>query len=190
MAAGALVRIPAEEVLINNISPGCTLAVRKDLVREWLTISDHTLPHDHELNIVAALRDELYFYNSPLIDYRIHAHNVIGLTTQIRGGLSFAGTAADRLRIVQECERLSRFHYATSVYDRLTQPQQRLVRRYHAYIRARKRCLEGVHPGAWLTQWSMIPFIGGYKPRLVRIAVGDGIRMMQTTRSKEEIESG
>ena len=75
----ALQKIPMRVIMHSNISPGCTLAVRRDIADAYAKSSPCVLPHDYELNLIAAAKDGLYFYNRPLIKYRIHGENTLGL---------------------------------------------------------------------------------------------------------------
>lgn len=70
--------------LFDNISPGCTMAITKNLKDFYLENSTLKIPHDHELNIYAAKIGKLYFYNDELISYRIHSSNALGLNTKKR----------------------------------------------------------------------------------------------------------
>ena len=74
-------KISCLEVVKSNISPGCTMAFRKELKAIYLSTSRLLVPHDHELNILASIHGELYFYNKEMIKYRIHENNAIGLPT-------------------------------------------------------------------------------------------------------------
>ncbi len=63
----------------SNISPGCTMAIRKELADSYVRLTNCTLPHDYEMNVMAAAKGGLYFYDATLIKYRIHGDNLIGL---------------------------------------------------------------------------------------------------------------
>lgn len=77
-----LTKIPLPSVFHKNISPGCTLAVTKQLAKEYVENSECFLPHDHELNLLAAKKNGLWFYDAPLIKYRLHENNTIGFTVK------------------------------------------------------------------------------------------------------------
>ena len=72
-------RVDLSLVKITNFSQGCCMAVRKEEVEIFLKNTQSKYPHDWELNLIAAMQDGCYFYNVPLIDYRIHDKNTIGL---------------------------------------------------------------------------------------------------------------
>lgn len=74
----AIKKINYKECMIYNISPGCTLALKKEIKEEFLK-TNIDLPHDWTINLIAAQKEGLYFYNKPLIRYRIHSNNTLGL---------------------------------------------------------------------------------------------------------------
>lgn len=73
-----LERIYLKTVMRKNISPGCTTAFRRELIDCYVQNTESVSPHDYELNLMAAAKKGLYFYNVPLIQYRIHESNTIG----------------------------------------------------------------------------------------------------------------
>ncbi|WRK53129.1 hypothetical protein SD457_23880 [Coprobacillaceae bacterium CR2/5/TPMF4] len=62
-----------------NFSQGCTMAVRKELVEEYLNVFNKSIPHDWALNLIAASHHGCYYLDESLIKYRIHNNNTIGL---------------------------------------------------------------------------------------------------------------
>lgn len=74
-----LTKIDLKYLLRNNFAQGCTMAIKKELVKEYLANPHKELPHDWNLNIIAAIYHGCYFYDERLIDYRIHDTNTIGL---------------------------------------------------------------------------------------------------------------
>lgn len=73
-----LERISLKTVMRKNISPGCTAAYRRELIDCYVKNTESISPHDYELNLMAAAKHGLYFYNIPLIRYRLHEGNAIG----------------------------------------------------------------------------------------------------------------
>ena len=73
-----LTKIDLKYLLKSNIAQGCTMAVRKELVKEYLQVTKSKLPHDWDLNLIASIHNGCYFYDEKLIDYRIHDANTIG----------------------------------------------------------------------------------------------------------------
>ena len=64
----------------SNISPGCTMAITREIADNYVRLSKCELPHDYEMNVMAAAKGGLYFYDAALIKYRLHGENLIGLT--------------------------------------------------------------------------------------------------------------
>ncbi|MBR2043819.1 MAG: glycosyltransferase family 2 protein [Clostridia bacterium] len=91
-AKSSLISVPLRVAMHSNISPGCTAVVRKELINLFCEKSDSVLPHDWEINIVAAAKQGLYFLNQSLSFYRIHSSNALGLDS----------AAKDRIGIGEE----------------------------------------------------------------------------------------
>lgn len=77
------------DVRIHNFAPGCTLAVKQSLVKDYLKRADDIdLPHDWALCALATLRKpvpnqrqkSLAYLDEALIDYRQHPNNTLGLS--------------------------------------------------------------------------------------------------------------
>ncbi len=77
------------DVRVHNFAPGCTLAVKQSLVKDYLKYADDIdLPHDWALCAIATLlkparlveQKSLAYLDEPLIAYRQHPHNTLGLT--------------------------------------------------------------------------------------------------------------
>lgn len=76
--------ISVDELTFHNYFQGCAMAVHQSVAEEYLKINNPYLPHDWMLSLIAASKNELYFWNEPLFDYRIHADNTIGLPQSSR----------------------------------------------------------------------------------------------------------
>lgn len=63
-----------------NFSPGCTMSFTRKIAQQYLT-SDYPYPihHDWLIGLLASAEGEFFFYNKPLIHYRIHRNNTIGV---------------------------------------------------------------------------------------------------------------
>lgn len=70
--------ISFSEILLHNISMGCTMAFRKTIRNSYLQTSSFQSAHDWEINMIAAARHTLYYVNQPLMRYRIHDANTTG----------------------------------------------------------------------------------------------------------------
>ena len=78
---GSLNKMSLKDTCIYNISPGCTCAISNELVKIYLRYS-YDIPHDLELNILAACYSGLYYLDIPTTLYRIYSGNTIGLNHQ------------------------------------------------------------------------------------------------------------
>lgn len=78
---GELKKIPYDMLLRYNISPGCTMAFRKNVKSKFLKYTKSILPHDWEINLLAGMKKGCYFLNTPMIKYRIHGKNTLGMNT-------------------------------------------------------------------------------------------------------------
>lgn len=92
---GELLKIPFKTVLHSNISPGCTTAIRKSLKEKFIAHSISLIAHDWELNLLSAKENGLYFFNEPLILYRIHSSNTLGLDSACKDRLGIAKEKLD-----------------------------------------------------------------------------------------------
>ena len=74
-----VIEIPTSDIFIKNISMGCTSCISKKIKDIYLSKTNTMAPHDWELNAIASFYDGLYYFNHPLIYYRIHSKNTTGL---------------------------------------------------------------------------------------------------------------
>ena len=66
-------------VINKNISPGMTMAVKREVIDLWLKFTEKKQLHDWEINCLSATVDGLYFYNTPLTYYRIHNNQTVSI---------------------------------------------------------------------------------------------------------------
>lgn len=79
--AGAFTWMTFEDIAGYNISPGCTLALRSLVKEQYLsTPADMNLPHDWAVCAIAAIQNGLGYLDVPLMGYRQHEHNTLGLS--------------------------------------------------------------------------------------------------------------
>lgn len=74
-------KVSYEMLLRYNISPGCTMAFRESIKKAFIKYTQSILPHDWEINLLAGMRNGCYFLNTPMIQYRIHGKNTLGMNT-------------------------------------------------------------------------------------------------------------
>lgn len=72
---------------LHNISPGCTMAVRREIINILLLSYNYKLPHDWFMNLIASALGGCAFLNVVLTDYRQHENNVIGVNTSLTTGI-------------------------------------------------------------------------------------------------------
>ena len=66
-------------LLSGNVALGCTMMVRRETVETWARTTDLELVQDWELALCAWLTGGFCFLNEPVIDYRLHGANAVGL---------------------------------------------------------------------------------------------------------------
>lgn len=77
----SLTEVSYEDLIMKNYAQGCTMAVKKELIQLLKQDEINNLEHDWSLSLIAAIHSGCYFYKEPLIKYRVHADNTIGLDT-------------------------------------------------------------------------------------------------------------
>ncbi len=75
----ALVNITLQKLLKRNFMPGCTIAVKRELINELQKDGNRNVEHDWSLLLLAALNNGCFYYNEKLMGYRIHESNTIGV---------------------------------------------------------------------------------------------------------------
>ncbi len=111
------VKIDLSTICSYNISPGCTLAFTRDVKDIYLSRTQSTCVHDWELASIAAFMDGLYFFNTPLTNYRIHSDNTIGLP-----GLTGRNSALQRAAYenrLDKAKQIDNYFKAMKVYEDL-----------------------------------------------------------------------
>lgn len=72
-----------EDFLFDNHVPGCAMVFNRALLQKALPLPN-VLMHDWWLILVAALTGKIIHVNEPLIDYRQHGKNVVGVLSKRR----------------------------------------------------------------------------------------------------------
>ncbi len=165
---GGLTEISYAEILRSNISPGCTMAVRREAVAYYLSRTEGLLPHDWEMNVCAAMLGKLYYLDRPVIGYRLHGGNVIGLQTKKTGAFEVQRDAEGRQDIFRQEQDRLKFLEAQPFTD------PALIRyrsHFAAYLKLREKCLVGHNPFVWPLYWLHYPAL---RPQLrARVIFGD-----------------
>lgn len=87
-------------LLIQNVAPGCTMFFNKKLISMALPLPDNCIMHDWWLILVATLHGEVYFLKDKLIKYRQHGNNQVGAKK-----IGFIETAKDFYKLKQKAEK-------------------------------------------------------------------------------------
>lgn len=76
---GEIKPITFTELLLHNYFQGCCMCLRKEMVQDFRTYYSALAPHDWLMNIMAASQNGMYFWNNPMIYYRLHDANTLGV---------------------------------------------------------------------------------------------------------------
>ena len=147
---GQLKAISFDTIMRYNISPGCTMAFRKEIKDIFLKNSLSKLPHDWEINIIAANNDGLFFYNRPMIKYRIHEKNTLGMNTndsisnlEFKQDVDFRRAALEERRLFKEA--MDEWNEKLGVAEK----KQRIYRKIIRYDALRMQCVYEYKLKAW-----------------------------------------
>ena len=136
---GAFDEINQLEILKGNISPGCTMAIRKEVKDLYLEKTVYSMPHDFELNILATLCGKLHFFNEPVIDYRIHETNVIGLDTDGKNKVQFSSGKEKRIQILNGQKQEVEYFKKNILTD--NEKINIYINSYSEFVKLREKCI-------------------------------------------------
>ncbi|MBM4175170.1 MAG: glycosyltransferase [Ignavibacteria bacterium] len=73
--------VTTKELLKGNSYPGCTIAFRSELKQYLNYFNDKMFAHDWFLLLLASVlnKNSIYYSNNPLVFYRMHSENTLGL---------------------------------------------------------------------------------------------------------------
>lgn len=111
------VKIALSTICKYNISPGCTLAFTREVKDIYLEKTKSICVHDWEIALIAAFLDGLYFFNTPLTQYRVHSSNTIGLS-DFAGNSDKSKLALYDLRL-KKAEKIQNYLKSMDVYHYL-----------------------------------------------------------------------
>lgn len=86
---GCSVRIAFSQILEKNFFPGCTMAIRSNIVQIFCKSGDTGISHDWVLGLLAAAKNGLVWYNEPLTFYRLHENNTLGLAAVAKAKIQY-----------------------------------------------------------------------------------------------------
>lgn len=135
-----LTEIKIESLLEMNFSQGCTMALRKSIVDEYLRVTKGLLPHDWELNIISSIHNGCYYLDMPLIDYRIHNNNTIGMNNIVEGNVIEEKKQRVNKRIEQTKAQINNVDFALTLD--LDDQQKDYCLRYKEYLSYRVEAMK------------------------------------------------
>lgn len=71
--------IKFSRLVFGNLVQGCTYCFTRQVRDMYVRLGSKTLIHDYQIMFIASLFGKVFFYNTALIDYRIHSNNAIGI---------------------------------------------------------------------------------------------------------------
>ena len=122
-----LKKIEFLKILEKNFFPGCTMAMRKEIVNKYCSHHNKDIPHDWLILMLGAEENGLYWYNSKLISYRIHGNNTAGWQQPTTAGCSISGILLTHGRNIAK-----NLISVLSLYKRITISQ---IKKYRIYVR-------------------------------------------------------
>ena len=135
-----LTEIKLDSLLEMNFSQGCTMAIRQSIIQEFLNVTTGKLPHDWELNIISSTHHGCYYLDIPLIDYRIHNNNTIGMDNIVEGNIIEEKKMRVNQRIMQTMEQIKNTEFALTL--NLDLKQKDLCLKYKEYLSYRVNAME------------------------------------------------
>lgn len=86
-------KISFNKIIKINKFPGCTMAFKSSFKKYFQCIPSGIYIHDWYIAVLAAISNGLYYYNIPLIKYRLHSNNTIGMNLNYK----FKSSKNDRI---------------------------------------------------------------------------------------------
>ncbi len=139
-AQADLYKVGLGGVIYSNISPGCTMAFRKEIKEIYLANTKCDIVHDWELNFIAAAKGGLYYCDLALIGYRIHGGNAVGMDN-IGGGGS-ENPLDYRFRLAKAKELYEHIVWMDRYFFLLNKGDIQTVKRHRAFLEKRLKAFE------------------------------------------------
>lgn len=96
---------------IYSISPGCTMAVKRNLINELLEYGSRlAVPHDALFWKIGILRGKTYVLDEPLISYRIHSSNASNPKLNNHDITGSAMRIEENRQLMEEQKKISRIY--------------------------------------------------------------------------------
>ena len=169
---GALEKVSFNTIIRYNISPGCTMAFRKDIKEILFNQNEFEIPHDWEINLIACANDGLYFYNKSLINYRIHNSNTIGIETDgDNNPLKISGDYYKRIQVLKCQKNLSELLKMPLYYNNAIKRDKKYILHFLKYVKLREEIFFNNKKFNWFKLWGHVPYIK--QDNTVKTILGD-----------------
>ena len=139
-----LTEIDLNNLLEMNFSQGCTMAIKEEVKDNYLKVTQGKLPHDWELNIISSIKNGCYYLDKPLIDYRIHNNNTIGMDDIVEGNIINEKKKRVNKRIEQTKAQIENVNFALEL--ELNREQKKYCLYYKEYLSRRVSMMEEKKP--------------------------------------------
>lgn len=139
---GQLFEVSFKDILFRNISMGCTMAFRRELLDFYLANTQGNAPHDWEMNAIAAMQEGLFYESRAFISYRVHENNTTGNDKYNHQGIK------NRKRNATEMYYFIRSMHDYTAY--MSREETSLVSQLTAFYRMRCKVLHGERK-EWMT---------------------------------------
>ncbi|WP_270463771.1 glycosyltransferase [Faecalibacillus intestinalis] len=139
-----LTEIDLNNLLEMNFSQGCTMAIKEEVKDNYLKVTQGKLPHDWELNIISSIKNGCYYLDKPLIDYRIHNNNTIGMDDIVEGNIINEKKKRVNKRIEQTKAQIENVNFALEL--ELNREQKKYCLYYKEYLSQRVSMMEEKKP--------------------------------------------
>ena len=139
-----LTEIDLNNLLEMNFSQGCTMAIKEEVKDNYLKVTQGKLPHDWELNIISSIKNGCYYLDKPLIDYRIHNNNTIGMDDIVEGNIINEKKKRVNKRIEQTKAQIENVNFALEL--ELNREQKKYCLYYKEYLLQRVSMMEERKP--------------------------------------------
>lgn len=146
----SIMEISFEQIIWKNISPGCTMAFRSSLQSFFVKNATGFSPHDWELNVFASICRGLYYYNSPLIDYRIHDSNTLGMSAGKQSRLHMSTDQSKRVTRANADAAKARAYLSSEWVISLSEREGKILFRYARIAEQRAILLNEKRVDKWI----------------------------------------
>ena len=128
-----LTKIDLKLLLQSNFSQGCCMAIKKELLKLYLNDDNTKVAHDWALNVLSASQEGCYYLDIPLMDYRIHSSNTVGLENIVDEKALLKKRVNSRISFLNEQEEISNYLISKKL------DKDEMCKRYRNYLENRKK---------------------------------------------------